>query len=146
MDPITIGLMGAGLLLKGYGNYMANMEQGEAEKRNASFYREQAEFARKSGERQQEIFDRQSKVLYGEQLSAFAKSGVDTSASSLFLAKEVFYRQQESYAIKQEADMNVRLSMLRADQAQRNADSLQDGTNNLLQFAGSAASGIASVL
>lgn len=146
MDPITVGLLGAGLLLKAYGNYKANMDQGEAEKRNASFYREQADFARKAGERQQQIFDRQSQVLYGDQLGAFAKAGVDTSASSFYLAKEVFFRQQESYAIKQEADMNVRLAMLRADQAQRNADSLQDPTNNLLQAGGTLLSGAASVL
>jgi len=36
MDPVTIGLLGAGLLLKGYGNYMANLDQAEGERRNAA--------------------------------------------------------------------------------------------------------------
>ena len=132
--------------MKGYGTYMANMDQADAERKNASWYREQAEFAKKAGERQQMIFDRESQILYGEQLGAFAKAGVDTGASSYFVAKQMLFRQQESYAIKQEADMNTRLAMLKADQAERHAESLSDPMNNLLQFGGSALSGAAGLL
>jgi hypothetical protein len=139
-------LLGAGLVMKGYGTYMANMAQAEGERKNASWYREQADFAKKSGERQQMIFDRESQVLYGEQLGAFTKAGVDTSASSYFVAKQMLFRQQESYAIKQEADMNTRLAMLKADQAERNASQLSDPMNNLLQFGGSAMSAASGVL
>jgi len=85
-------------------------------------------------------------VLYGEQLGAFAKAGVDISGSSYMVAKTMLFRQQESFAIKQEADFNVRLAMLKADQAERHADSLEDSDNNLLQFAGTALSGAASIL
>lgn len=146
MEPVSLALLGGGLLLKGIGTAQANMAQAEAERDNASFYREQAKFAKEAGERQQMIFDRESEVLYGEQLSAFAKAGVDTSGSSLFMAKTMLYRQQESFAIKQEADMNVRLAMLRADHSDRTADGLSDPLNNALQFAGPALTGLASVV
>lgn len=136
MDPVTIALIGGGLLLQAYGNYSANMAQAEAAKRNAAFYREQADFAKKAGERQQMIFERDTQIQYGEQLSAYAKAGVDTQSSSLFLAKQLLFRQQESFAIKKEADMNVRLAMLRADESMRNADQLSDPTMNAIQALG----------
>lgn len=131
-------LLAAGLIMKGFGQYQANMAEADAEEANASYYREQAKFAKEAGERQRKIFDRESHVLYGEQLSAFAKSGVDTTYSSYFMAKEMLYRQEESYAIKKEADMNVRLAMLRAGAAESHADSLRNPVTNLMQFGGTA--------
>jgi hypothetical protein len=125
-NPTSNALLGAGLVLRAYGQAQADSAQILAEGQNASFYREQADFARKSGERQQMIFDHESTILYGEQKSAFAKAGVDTSGSSLFMAKEMLFRQQESYAIKQESDMNVRLAMLKASQADQNAQDIKD--------------------
>lgn len=136
MDPITIALMGGGLLLQAYGNYQANLSQADAARKNAGFYREQAQFAKEAGERQQMIFDRETQIQYGEQLSAYAKAGVDTQSSSLFFAKQMLFRQQESFAIKKEADMNVRLALLRADQAATQADTLEDPTLNMIQAAG----------
>jgi hypothetical protein len=129
-------LMGLGIAMQGYGRVKANLDQAMEEEMNAGFYREQAEFSRKAGDRQKDIFDRESEVLYGEQLSAFAKAGVDTSSNSLFMAKTMLFRDQESNAIKEEADFRTRLAMLRADQAQRTADSLSDPFNNAMQVFG----------
>lgn len=125
MGPASMAFMGAGLALNAYGNYMADLAQADAEAQNAGFYREQAAFAREAGDRQQLIFDRESKVLFGEQLSGFAKAGIDTSESSNFMAQQIFFRSQESFAIERETDMNVRLASLRADQADKTAKDLR---------------------
>jgi hypothetical protein len=127
-----------GLVIQGYGQMQANQAQADAEAKNAGFYREQADFAREAGERQIGIFNRESDMLYGEQQSAFAKAGVDTQSSSLFMAKQMLHRQDESYAIKAESDMNVRLAMLRASQADSTAASLRDPQNTILPILGSA--------
>lgn len=125
-----------GLAMKAYGQFTANNDQADAEDQNAAFYREQADFARKAGDRQRMIFDRESVILLGNQTAGFAKSGVSTTSAADFLAREMLYRQEESQAIKEEADFNVRLAMLRADQSERTADSLRDPFNNLMSIGG----------
>lgn len=145
-SPVGMALMGAGAVLKTIGQIKANNDQAEAELKNASFYREQAAYAREVGDRQKNLFDDASQVLYGEQLSGFAKAGVDTSSSSFFMAKQMLSRQQESHAITREADMNVRIASLRADQAKQTADALTDPTNQFLQVAGGLASAAGGIL
>jgi hypothetical protein len=132
MVPVVLAAMAVGTIIKSYGQIKANEDQAAAEKRNAAFYREQAEFAQRAGDRKRAIFERESDVLYGDQVGAFAKAGVDTGSSSFFLAQQVFYRQNESFAIKEEADFNVRLAMLRADQATSTARALTNPTTNAL--------------
>lgn len=132
--------------MKSYGEYQANQDQADAEERNAAFYREQAAFAKKAAERQRTIFDRESVILHGQQVGAFAKAGVDTQHSSRFLAQQVMFRQQESQAIKDEGDMNVRLANLRGEQADETARQLRDPTTNLLNMGGNVAQFGSSVL
>lgn len=146
MEPVTLSLLAMGTIMRGVGQYQANQAQAQAEEQNASFYREQAAFAKAAGDRSRKIFDRESAVLLGDQVGAFAKAGVDTGSSSFFLAQQMLYRQEESYAIKQEADFNVRLAMLRAEQASSTASALTDPMTNILQFGGSALSAAAQVL
>lgn len=136
MVPIALAAMAVGTIIKSYGQIKANMSQAEAERQNAGFYREQAAFAQKSGDRKREIYDRESQVLYGDQVSAFAKAGVSTGSSSFFLAQQMLLRQNESFAIKEEADFNVRLAMLRADQSDSTARALSDPLTNGLLAAG----------
>jgi hypothetical protein len=146
MDSTQVGLMGVGLAMRAFGNYNANIAQGNAEETNAAFYREQANFARETGERQRLIFDRESVILFGQQRSAFAKAGVDTEHSVNFMASQMSFRTQESYAIQKEADMNVRLATLRAEQADETARQMKDPLNNFLQTVGPIAIAAASLL
>lgn len=146
MEPVSLALLGGGLLLRAVGNYQANLAQADAEEANARFYREQADFARTAGDRAQLVFDRESVVLYGEQASAFAKAGVSTSGSALFMAKEMLFRQQESYAIKQESDFNVKLAMLRADESQKQAERLRDPSSIFLSMAAGGIQAATSIL
>jgi hypothetical protein len=62
------------------------------------------------------------------------------------MARELLYRQNESNAIKLESDMNVRLAMLRADQAQKTADSLSSDDNQLMQLGGTVLGGMGSAI
>lgn len=122
----AVAAYAAGTIMKAYGEQQAAESEAQANLENAKLYKEQAEFAREAGERQREIFDRESEILLGDQMSAFAKAGVDTSNSSMYLAKSMLFRSQESYAIKTETDMNVRLAMLRGDHAIAEANRLKD--------------------
>lgn len=126
---------GAGLMLDAYGKQKANLAEANAERRNAAFYREQADYARKTGERQQMIFDRESVILHGDQTSAFASSGVDVTAGAGFIAQQMFYRQQESSAIKAEADFNVRLAMMKAGESESRARYLGSFEANFIPYA-----------
>ena len=135
-----IGAMAVGTVIKSFGQIKANNDQAAAERQNAAYYREQADFARKAGDRKRTIFDRESTVVYGDQVAGFAKAGVDTTNSSFFLAQQVLYRQTESFAIKQESDFNVRLAMLRAEQAESTANALSDPLNNALMIGGNVLS------
>lgn len=138
-------LIGVGLVMRGVGQMRANMDQAAAEEGNANFYAEQAEFARATGERQGEIFQRETGQLMGQISSAYAKAGTDTNSNAGILAVNLLYRQQESFAIKKETEMNVRLAMLRAENARKNAENLRDSTTNFFQVAGSVLGGLGSM-
>jgi hypothetical protein len=146
MDPVSLALLGGGLVLKSYGEFKANMDQADSEAQNASFYREQAEFSRLAGIRQREIFERETAQLEGEQRTGFAKGGVDSTSTVDFFSAQTYTWQQESLAIKRESDMNVRLAMLRADNAHQTAERLRDPLTNALQIGGNAITGLKSIL
>ncbi len=137
-------LIGVGLVMRGIGQLKANTDQAAAEEANADFYREQGEFARATGERQSEVFDRETSSLMGQIGSAYAKAGTDVGSNAGILAVNLLYRQQESFAIKKETEMNVRLAMLRAQNSQDNARNLRDPVTNILQFGGAVLQGIGS--
>lgn len=121
----AVALFAAGTLIKSYGQAKNAEAEAAQERANAAWYREQAAFAQEAGERQRMLFDRESQVLYGQQQSGFAKAGIDTGSSSEFMAREMLYRDQESYAIKREADMNVKLAMMRANAAEEAASQIE---------------------
>lgn len=123
---IGAGLTGVGTVLAAYGDWMASQAEAAVERRNASFYEEQADFARRAGIRERMLFDRKSKVVEGQQTAGFSKSGGNLAASSFFMATQSLYQQQESAAIQEEADFNERLALLRAQMSKEKADALGD--------------------
>lgn len=118
-------VMGTGTVLKSMARAKDRQAEAGQERANAAFYREQTAFAEATGERQRMLYDRESQVLFGEQMSGFAKAGIDTGSAE-FMARELLYRSQESAAIKKEADMNVRLATLRAAAAEEAASNLEE--------------------
>jgi len=110
------------------GKRKAKGRQAEAERANASFLREQAEFAEISGKRELNIFERQSDRVIGAQQSAFAKAGVDLSGSALaVLAESKQQAAEEKGAIRRESEFRVRLANLRAQEAEGAAGRLEGG-------------------
>lgn len=124
MLPVAIAFMAIGSLMGGAAKAKSDRDQANAERQNADFYREQAANAKYTGDRELLLFDRQSKVTYGEQRSAFAKAGVDMQESSRFLAEQELYGSQQTAALTKERDMNVRLATLKAEQADSEAFNL----------------------
>lgn len=146
MSPAGIAFLGVGTFFQSAADAKKGYAEAEAEFANAAFYREQAKFARTAGDRKVAIFDRESKVLYGDQASAFAKAGVDTGESSDYIAREAFFRGQERSDIYAEADLNVRLAQMRADasekQGQARGDSVKyEVLGNYLNFGANAYGG-----
>ncbi len=113
VSPYGLAFLGVGTFMQAKGKYDALMAQGEAEAANAGFYATQADFAQAAGDRQKRIYERESQVLYGEQLSGFAKAGIDSENSSFFMASQMLLRQEGSSAITAETEMNVRLAHAR---------------------------------
>lgn len=140
-------LMGAGIALNVIGNYRSNMEKADAEAANAVFYREQAQFAKETGERAEKVSERQYAKLYGEQVGAFAAAGVDIGSGTAldFLAESRVVQMEEQAAIRKESSMNVRLASLRAEAALRSAEALRDPMTNALQAGGTILTGAAAM-
>jgi hypothetical protein len=115
---------GIASLISAYGKYSSLTDKSKAEAENADFYTQEATFAAEAGERRKMIFNNSSQVLYGEQLSGFAKAGVDISQSSRFMANQMLQRNQGEWAITQDEAKDVKLAQLRADAANQNSKDL----------------------
>ena len=139
-------LMGAGTALQIAGQWMSNWEMAQQERRNAAFYQEQAQYARLSAMRAEQIaeFDYTHKV--GQQISDYAGSGVDISGSAATTIGGTLKNAiDEVWATKKKGDMDVKLATMRGSFAQDRADTLaspgynalQAGTTLLRAYAGS---------
>jgi hypothetical protein len=142
--PVGWAVLGAGLLMGSIGKMKADAAQAEAERANARYYREQAAYMQEAGDRKQDLFNYDTKVLTGDQLSAFAKAGVDVSSSANWMAEAIYQRDQESLAIGKERDFNVRLANLRAQQSEQTAKDIQEASP--YGVAGNVLSTVASFL
>lgn len=134
MDPLTI--YAAGTVLSIFGQYQANMAQAQAERENAAWLEQQAEYARIANQREQSIFIRESNQLIGAQFDAISTSGVDLAGSALDTIDETYRLvERELEAIQLSGEMQIREALLKAGAARANADRLSDPGLNLLQGA-----------
>jgi len=131
-----------------YGQWRANQDQADAEAANAAFLREQAAFFAEAGRREELLQDRESKRLFGNQVSAYAAAGVDIGSGSALavLAESRANAVEETAAIQKETDLRVRLALLRAQQADSTAKNLRSFKNNALQLGGTALGGAANII
>jgi len=140
------GFLAAGLAMQSISTARAMVSKANAEEKNASFFREQAAFAKDVGERQLKVFDEKSRVLIGDQVAAFAKSGGSSLTSATFVAATKVQQAQEGAAIKKEANFNERLALLRARGAQTRADELSDSGNIAMNVIGGGLGSAASII
>jgi len=143
---IPLALMAVGTGIKILGQYGANLQQSIAERENEAFFREQAQYAEEAAARAEGIaaYDYSHKI--GEQLSAYAGSGVDMSGSAeLTVGSTISNALGEIQAIKKKGYMDAKLARLRGAAAGRQADMLSSPTYNLLQAGGTGLSAWASM-
>ena len=139
-----LAIFAAGTALSIFGQYQANMAQAKAERENASWLDQQAQYAQIANQREQGIFLRESNQFMGAQYAAISSSGVDLAGSALDVIDESFRLiQSELDAIQLSGEMQVREALLKAGAARNKAASLEDPMTNLLQAGGTGLSGIA---
>lgn len=127
-DPVTIGLgvMAAGGIVSAASGYQSDMAQAGAERENADYFRKQAAYSQAATDRELDIFQNEVDDLMGRQLSGYGKAGVSMSGSPLLLMGQTQDRADaELAAIKEKGRQNVELTLMRAQQADNNADSMQ---------------------
>jgi hypothetical protein len=129
------GLVAAGTTLQIYGQKKARKEEIRALEKEAIFLDEQAGIAQKMGDRRIKAIEREATELYGDQVNAFSKNGVDLSGSALSqLAMSQVIMDEEAEAVAEDTAFNVRLAKLRAGSMResvasiKNAGFLQDLT------------------
>lgn len=135
--PIPLILMAAGTAMSMIGQWTSNWEQAAAERRNAEFYRKQAEYARLAAMRAEQLaeFDYSGKI--GQQTGAYAASGVDLSGSAaVTVGGSIKNMIDEIWAIKKKGDMDVQLAQMRGTNSQQRADMLSSTGYNVMQGAG----------
>lgn len=130
-------LMAVGTGLSIYGNYQANQKQSQLEAQNASYYGAQADEITDATNREVNIYKRQNAVMFGDQVSAFAKGGVDLSGSALnVLADTKLKGIQEEGAIQEEGTLREGLARARQKESQDKADTLGSFGYSALQSSG----------
>jgi hypothetical protein len=145
---VGIGTSIAGSQKAASASRKAGRAQAEASRLNSELFLETAEFNKMAGKRKFAKFERESQIFMGNQVSRFAKAGVDMTGSPLMqqvMTQERVNMQLED--IRQETEFNVRIANLRARGATAQADNaIKAGKINsstaLLTGTGSAARGI----
>lgn len=121
----ALAIMGAGMFMNAMGKQQADAAQADAERQNASYFREQANFIEEAGRRELELFNRKATKTFGDTIGTYSSSGVALTGSVLeTLAGERSKAIFESNAIQKETEFKARLARLRADQADDTANSL----------------------
>lgn len=141
------GFKTGGTALTIFGQIQANLAQAQAEKENALWLEEQADFIAQSTERELSLFDREGDLLIGSQIGAFNKGGVELSGSALDTLNETFSAvQAELAAIEIGGKMQQREALLKANSARNKASKLGSLGFNLLQGGTTALVGAGNIL
>lgn len=143
--PMALFAVATGLQV--FGQWQANLAQAQAERDNAAWLMEQAQFAQEAGEREALILQNEGKQLLGEQAGTFLANGVELTGSALDVLDTT--RNQiglELDAIKRNTQMQVREATLKAASANFTSAQLSSPMNNLLQASGTVASNAGTML
>lgn len=137
----------AGTGLQVLGNLEANAAQAQAERENAAFLFEQADFLNQASFREQTIFKRQADLFLADQISAFNKSGVELDGSALALMGETdALINEELRAIRENGRLRTREALLKGTSALKRAALLDDPVINALQATGTILTGTAPLV
>lgn len=134
MFPLWV--LGAGQFLSTMGQMQGDAAQGAAERDNAYFFREQAQFQKEATDREIAVFRRKAAFSLSTTIGNYTKSGVSLSADALsVIAGQKGLAIDEENAIQREGDFRARLALLRGAQADQTADSLTSPTRMFTNIA-----------
>lgn len=99
----------------------------------ADQFRQRAEQARLVGERREAKFQRESDIFFGNQVSSFAKAGVDISGTPLLkLGIEKQLADQQRQFLRLDSEFQQRQLLQGVETAEAQARSLRRGRKNAL--------------
>lgn len=128
-----------------YGQLRANQEEAKANDLNALAYQKQKELSALASARELDIFESESAAFLGDQISSFAKAGVDLSGSALMqIAGTKAAITREHAAITMGAERQASIFDIQARQAKAQAKYLRSPEVFLTQSAGSLLNAYAS--
>ena len=134
MAPFVLMAIGTGIQM--FGQWAENMAQAEQEKQNQKFYQEQAKYARQSAMRAEALAEFDYTYKIGQQASAYAGGGVDSSGSAgITIGGSVKNAIDELWAIKRKGDMDTELAFARGVLSGDRAKTLSSSSYNLTQGA-----------
>jgi len=98
--------------------------------------KQQAEYIKRSTDREKAIYDRESQEEMAALENTFAKSGIAMTGTALELrSQEELQRQSELQSIVDQGNMNIQEAYMKASSSKKNADSLASFERNGLQTA-----------
>lgn len=138
MDPITaVMLVSAGVEI--LGKWSSNKAKARQEAKNALFYKKQADFARSAMMRQQQLAEFEYTSKIGQQVSAYAASGVALEGSAVVtVAGTLKNFIDETFAIREKGAIEIELASMRGQQSEEVSRMLNSTGYNMLQATGTA--------
>lgn len=135
MPVIPAVLMGVGTGIQIFSQWMANLDQAQAEYENAKYYKEQEAAMREQMNRELDIADREYEYRKGATIGAEVAGGVDVGSGSaaMNVAAVATAKIKELSAIKYQGELQMKLANLRARRSNQQADTLGSTSYNFMQ-------------
>ncbi len=144
---MAVPIIVAAAAISAYGAIKSNSDRADAERQNADYFAEQAQYAQASGDRELFVFNNRADQVRARAIGSYAKSGVDLSGSPLaFLENQSIQRTQETNAMRAETARRVRLAELKGLQSEGMADNYSSTGNQFLSAAPSILNGAGGVI
>ena len=122
MGAAAIPLLAAGTVIQAVGQVEAGKAERAAAEANASLSDAEAVEHLRQSKREADIFEKNQAVVFGDQVSSFAKAGVDLSGSALLvLANTKLDIKQEAGEIRRRGERESALIRAGADVERSNA-------------------------
>jgi len=147
MGAVAAGAIGLGTVIGTFGQIKESEAREHAARQNALLLDEEARLRRAQAEEQARIFEDESEITFGDQVSSFAKAGIDIGSGTpqAVLAESRRKAKSDAAAIRINGARAAALTARQAAQQRDNANAISDALpfqigSTLLTGAGSAAS------
>lgn len=146
MDPFTLMVVGTGMEV--LGRYGANIQEAIAERANAKFYQDQAEYNIAAVERDIRAAEREAGYKVGLVGTTTAGSGLDVGTGSALtnMATAIADGIENVEFTRRKGELEIKLAQLRQRQTEAKAAILSSPGYNILQASTYATSGYGQYL